>query len=145
MSASYRRVEETEREREGRRDREGEWTVWTLLARFPCPLQGLDLTSHAIRGSVNQQLGAQMKKCQLLPGAQQADRPRHGAFQHSQDPSSYSQPTTHTHAHTLTECSACTHTHTPTRVSTHSSIEQFLTGFGKRMALSCVAQLDMLL
>lgn len=64
----------------GRRDRGRERTVWTLLARFPCPLQCLDPTSHVIRGSVNQQLGAQMKKCQLLPGAQRADRPCHGAF-----------------------------------------------------------------
>lgn len=49
-----------------------EWTVWTFLATFPWPLQTLDLTSHVIRGCVNQQLGAQMKGCQLLPGAQQA-------------------------------------------------------------------------
>lgn len=58
-----------------------------------------------------------MKKCQLLPGAQQAGRPWYRAFQHSQPP---------THTHTL------------------SSAQQLLTGFGKRMALSRVAQLDML-
>lgn len=69
-------MEETEgggEMREGEWKHRGrEWTVWTFLAAFPWPLQSLDLTSHVIRGCVNQQLGAQMKGCQLLPGAQQA-------------------------------------------------------------------------
>lgn len=46
--------------------------MWTFLAPFPWPLQRLDLISHVIRGCVNQQLGVQMKECQLLPVAQQS-------------------------------------------------------------------------
>lgn len=69
-------MEETQRggEMRGGRNTElgREWSVWTFLATFPWPLETLDLTSHVIRGCVNQQLGAQMKGCQLLPGAQQA-------------------------------------------------------------------------
>lgn len=114
-----------EGEREGRRDREEEWTVWTLLARFPRPLQSLDLTSHVIRGSVNQQLGAQMKKCQLLPGAQQA--------------------TEHSSTARISRLTVSQQNIRTRWVSAHSSTEQFLIGFGKRMALSYVAQLDMLL
>lgn len=91
-----------------------------LWLHSPCPLQRLDLTSHAIRSSANQQLGAQMKKCQQLPGAQQANRPCHGAFRHSQDPSSYSQSTTHrgVRAHILKACPTCTCTH----VGCHSQL-----------------------
>lgn len=98
------------RERGGETERQ--WTIWTPLARFPRPLQSLELTSHIIRCSVNQQLGAQMKKCQLLPGAQQADRPCTRAPQHGLTP---------THPSTHTACSTCTHTHT---YNPHSSPRQ---------------------
>lgn len=55
-----------------------------------------DPTSHVIRGGVNQQLAAQMKKCQLLPGAQQADRPRRGCIP-ARPGFVILQPPTHTH------------------------------------------------
>lgn len=85
-----------------------------------------------------------MKKCQQLPGAQQASRPCHGAFQHSQDPLSYSQLTTHrgmcTHTHTFSK--RVPRAHAPTWAATHCLAEQFLTGSGIGMTLSYVAQLD---
>lgn len=88
-----------------------------------------DPTSHVIRGGVNQQLAAQMKKCQLLPGAQQADRPRRGCIP-ARPGFVISQPPTHPRAHT--------HTYLSIWVTIHSSIERSLTGFGTRMAPSCM-------
>lgn len=75
---------EIDRGREGRRED-------CTPGQIPFPLQTLDQTSHVIRGGVNQQLSSQMKKCQLLPGAQQAIRPHHRAMLHT-----HPGPPTHT-------------------------------------------------
>lgn len=148
MSARHGRVEWKGRETGPLKDRGGVWSIWTPLARFPCPLQRQDLTSHAIRSSVNQQLGVQMKKCQLLPGATTDQENLHSSTEgslvsQSRNPPTHSPTEVETHTHKLRAC--LTDIRQPTLVSTHSSIEPSLNCSGKRMALSHISQLDKLL